>query len=973
MWTIETRTSWIETGHVLRSIKQEIEDLRWMVEKVQLNEQEETSKNEISGRLLEWLLYIDKNTESNNTTITDIIEQLRNKDLENINYDKLITELGSYSTELNETHLEKLSEIFDITRESREELWDLRETIDDLWIEPELVEEVKQVSEQFKTMKNELMSFKDSMWYQVAISMLPKWFVKSTVSWWEWRFDIVSFINSITSAFVPILAFIFPWFAPERLKNLVNSINGVWDWMSYKLKSNTELVWKIFEWEQFDDLRETLTEQWQWVVDQAWEVTEEKIAEMVENFRWFLPDFIRETFWKTMTDEQVNKVIENINLEERLKDKRNLVWIFKYWVNWKEIPEWEAPANYLLWVWESIIIPFELFWDISNELVDLDVIKWTDIVFQTVRSWVETAVDYSFRAISLFSSGMRVPLWQMDREMFFEKMSELYEKSPDEAKIILYTTLYRSWWPILWALWSVVEFAWKSIAYWLLDNRTLGDSFDAVKSWLSWNIYAHVRFINELKDSIPSVASDLWLDKTEVKLKQLYTLVDDMNINKRLVETFRSIDSVGGDFSKFGEQYQRMFWETDWINFSSFIDKDSVLQKINDRISWTGSFFDEIVRDWKAAIKWNFVWLNSLDYVLNWLWKNIRQINSYMSKVLMDDALIQWVSRIIWKARLAAEWLEIPYSVDRVKFKIDNVNDLREFGRNMSTLAKESPELLKSIVWKFPIIAIWALEFTWEDSPDSLWEVSKILVSLVPVVWPLIIMTDATYVDNFDTAWVTLWAALLTIDWVFAINAWRKWFWSFMRYMAQPVVDIAQLGWMIAKRWWYWYKMTSDWLRLAFTNPKGCYREIASFIENFIERRWIIMWRWKVAAIATWLLIIWGVWISYFSDEELPEEIKENINNPEELDKILRREWVNLDKEQKEKIIELSVMLRLWIQWWDDSGITWVDVTIHEDWSITADIQWDPDTEKWIENSALYMEQMADMKEMIDRLESIVS
>jgi hypothetical protein len=927
---------------IIYSMKKELDNIKGIIDSPMKTQDQISKMKKIAGSLN---IFIENDFSIDRSIFLPLIDKLKDWTINSSEFNHIYESISRFSWDLSDISIERLTDILELNKELRPEfrkLWAVVAT----WISqgPEIAKKVEELKKDFEPLKNKLLWFKSSnpWWSKAALLLLPKELWDAIKQ--EWISDM---FDQVWDMFANFLVMLFDWMAPEWLKDAVWKIHEWWDKIPENIRKDKDFMSKLFDKKDVKLLMEDKKDD----IDNVFE----KWVENVQiQYKKSLPDLVKKCFNKELKPEQIDKIVSKMNFKELLKDKKNIQWLIDKWFKWQSV-EW----NYFdAWV-EWVLLPFEVFWKMTNSLVDEKIIDRSDVSISAWKWIVDWVTNYAYNAVMLFGYGQQLVFWHVDSKTLTDKIIELYNKDPNKAKEIIGLLVYRTWWPFLNLLWTIAEYIWKAFVYTLFDNRSFGETVDIFKSWMRWNIEWHFKLLEDLWKSLPNELKPQHFDEALSILKRTISETEE---NSKLVKVFNIVRKNPNiwEFSEiFIKEYEKLYWtihDTWLINKLKWSKNIRELQALlTDKITALGSWLDKHFREPWAYFGGKFIWINSWSYVFNNIWNNIKEVNQQLIRVIKDDSFFNRISQQFAKPWLIASWMELMWWADRMKFKFRDVQEVEHFIENLKILGKESPSALKFIIWKSPIFIVWALSFESEDNMKNLKKLWLSLVELIPFVWPIALIKDATDFNDPKLFQAWFWVWLFALDWflltrVKSVN-------DFYKFFARPFIDIAEIAWSVPKIWWYMYKFSKDWFKLIEHNPRDFFRWMVEFIGI-----WLKTPKWKSVALAMLWLIWWIYWYNILSDEDIPEDIKKLAWDLPALEKYIKDWFKDLDQESKSQVIKMAIWTRLNISK-EDMRLIEVNYDLSKN-SYKINFRWKYD---WMEDSDIFKPHLLEIIKFIER------
>lgn len=637
-------------------------------------------------------------------------------------------------------------------------------------------------------------------------------------------------------------------------------------------------------------------------VEKGKELTQQEIQKAEVSFKNMIAKTVENINGKKITKEQIDRVFKKITIAENTE---NIKKIYRYLL-WKGQQLGEN-GNYTLSVLEGLSLPFTFGRQIFNTLVEEGIISFKDIVFEV---W-DGVIWYGLKWFKLFGVWASAVIWKISWKEMGEQLGVMYNKAPNQAKVVLASLIYRTQQnPIFNAMLNIAEQATYILTTALVDwpdkintlYKNVTDVYNNKISTALWNIDELLAHIPDSEGVVNTVK------KSVLEMKEISKLIEKkLPSNMKWADFKAFVESTGAKFDDLPK------WIKDLAKESGVIDKAKLRTTIATEIPWICGkanivkwqrwIFKTLMRD----TKWFFYWEANPYRVADEAAKYLDDIGKYYSKILGGGLWKSSISKLQLSRKLVG-WF---HNGEKAAFYARDVESAEDMIKQMKFLAKESPSTLKFLIGKTPLFLVWWMAFEKDGTPTEkmkslLWD----MMWLVPVVWPLMILIDSTYVGKVNVAQMTAWGVLLAADVYYLINAWVKsgsaWI---LKYVTQPVVDLYEVGkfWLDGfRRWWTLLKNT---VSLAWK-------------EWF--RAWL-KWVWKSLftgrrvgkmALAFWLVTTGYFTYEYFFWEKIDDETQAKLDeykkDPNKLDREVLAQWPSLDQEEKNDYLKAALLARGW-------------------------------------------------------------
>lgn len=862
----------------------------------------------------------------------------------------------------SKTELLKMKE--ELTRDKTS--WKLRELLEGKWVISLIWSKFEKAS---KTVKEILPSQKVSA--EQADKALDAVLETSKEVWWEAWEAVRKWVSATKEAIAStnlsnisekvwnVLKWVFEWF--QKLWNwLMNLFKGLFAFITWK---------------------EALKN---WVKDWAEKVKEKLSPENVELTKNQIKDTLLTTF--PDKEEYINKVLndkniltweklesiykklnawEKINLaflkeefreleiqkllnekSEEYLDKLHLSILKNIETKYNKSLDKEQAWKLREIVWKYLSINPENIENIEQRIVNENQVQIKDIapilsemwentvwfMLALVSEWIIDVSELAIDFVSKWADLIKISLWflWLSEVVNLEDIYKNIEDLDDEQKAILIGLLYRKWGLFLNILWTLTAWVSKLALETILPTNAWVDGIKlATDSLFKWNLKQVENFwkIEEaLKNTKHNTNWKEFLDEAIENLEKI----------KKNFITIELLKSSNWDIDKF---YKNLADFEARNNINLKIEKYDDFNKLKRNLAgnmsiWFATKHNLDIRD----IKNKALWFGINDAIQNF--------NSNIEKIANNQYRIA-----MWKLNLnplkkltdAIDISQVSKLWDSLMFEMRSKDDAKAFLKQMNELAKKSPDLIKWIFDKLPIIAVWWLAASWEEPFFE--SLQKEIPYLIPVVWPIMMVWNAwidwksfppKIIDPEVTA-IAWW--LITLDWYFLfkekglINKWK--------YIIKPLTDIYDIWkWSVevSQRLYKWIRV-SKWAETAW--------KILG--EGFLKAKNI---KWPALVKAIWLaaILAYSTYEIAFSDDEIEELADYTKDWKLDLDKIKsdRNKLSNENKLEIAKLILNEDTKRFWIE-----NLNWINLKIENneitinssnekiawDWIISSDFK----------------------------------
>ena len=878
--------------------------------------------------------------------IHDKIKSLEDKQT----FGDILLRLKDPERQINESDFDKITQIIEgiadgeLLKALQEKLIKTREQVQD-WklkltgLKQDIVEAVEKPIEKYeKKFTDWVDRYKAELTehpivWRIAIGMLPLWLRKlilKKVDGENWPDAIDEFVDNnpwLFSLNGRVWKLLFSFFASDKLKELKEEGEKLWKEIPENMR-NLELLDK--SWNLTNFFKEA----------KDWEKRKEDFDKAKEFFKSEILDYFKNKLGKT-----------------NLNEKKLLAYIDKFF---KE-HEWElmpfsskfvdALVNKKPWVKYGILeIGRDMFngaglmFEFIAGLLGEDTISYTDLAW----SFAKESCHYGVISLWLIKDEFSILSGKIDIEKLKDKLESV--RLNETEKMFLSYLIYRKWWILFDLLGNIAKMT-SHIALWpfVYAWRDMGQ---LRASWYIWtgNFQKQksiIEFFNkrlwspELLEANPRLDA---LSREFQKMNKYYDFMDFFSKHQdefekswKTLEAFLKEKNVSiFELSKefFKENHFKLVWSAENIKSirAAVSANVSVIWKeagnaTSDLLAWVGGFF-----------KW---WLSEKAVIENFA-ADISKMWKGLENLTRNDDVRNTVKNVFEKYRVSWYVWEAINDADNLFLRFETVDDLGKWVKEVKILARKSPEMLKFLIQKIPLISIaWIGAYDISKAstlPDKFMEAAKLIRSLVYFVWPVRLICDSNI--RFETrpdwkptikwdvwkfAW---WVALFGIETVYFLKtlAQKK---SLFRTWIAPVTETVEALWGLTRGAFLWSKFTVDTVRVASNIAKEewiikAFNHMWEEIK-FSERCTNFLGKFKNRKLAFALLLITfgGIYtldeMGTFDSKER-DAIKELAEKGEweNYQKEILKDWAQLSKGEKQDTIREIISLKLW--WW---GIEW--------------------------------------------------
>lgn len=560
---------------------------------------------------------------------------------------------------------------------------------------------------------------------------------------------------------------------------------------------------------------------------------------------------------------------------------------------------WASTVSFILWLVTENIISAS---DIALEVAD----KWLDVVKLSVWAlW----------------------LWKL---INIDDIYKDFEWLWDTEKAVLIWLLYRKGGIFLSLCWNITSWVSRLTLETLLPTNSWVDWFKILKDWFSAD--ANMKQVENFEKIEKALAWTSEIQEWTSIIKEVQKNVIDIKKNFITIEL---VEKSNGDVNKFYQLVSELESSTniklEIPKFNTFEELRSWLADNMSKSYATKHSFDS--RDLKNKYLW--FWLENAIQDMN---KQIESIAKNQARIVLwkiNFAPLKKLTDVIDLSKVSRLW-------DRLLFELRSKDDTKAFIKQINELAKQSPDLIKWIFDKLPIIAVWWLAATWDE--PFLENLQKEMPYLLPIAWPVLMIADS-WVEwsGFNPKFIkpeqTLVAwALLTLDWYFLLN--EKWLVNKWKYLVKPIKDIYEIWkWTVE----VWQKLYRWWSVLN-----------KELIVKAVEKTKAVKWKARLFAII-WMIWYWAFEVAFGEDSKLQSYFKDWKLDREKI----KQESKELTNEERSEIVKMAFLEELWeetVKWLEfkmnsdkSLEITSNNEKIKSDWVINNDIKENLNELLWID------------------------
>ncbi len=717
--------------------------------------------------------------------------------------------------------------------------------------------------------------------------------------------------KSIPHAWVPLT---IAW-ATAALEPIQETISAMKEWVQelltpiFTLLASIPIIWWIFKWlwELFglnlnivNKAKEVAGKMWDEIEELKLDFNDPKTKEeLINQLKVSIPkdiskrygiDFSKKPEKLKELNELITESYGKLNDDKLREFLEKVKDPFKNWIFVKDS----------FWVLSNIVLTsvFFTFWLVTRWIVDT-----YDIAFDFAEKWVNSIVltiNWIWQAFWVKKLISLENFWNMVNEM------------DAEAKEKSIALIYREWWlffSILWWLW-----------YW---SYKLLNSFltDTSANWFSMFANSMTNNYDKLIRDFAKIESALWENATKF---WWIPILNDARLKAEAVQNnyklLKVLNSSWYEKSKILEYFTKT---TDWKELAKKFDwLVKSIESIPDNMpkDWVSSKISELAKTevWKARInieKWewkNFKW----NFTRNQTWRLNEFYTSINDTLDMQQRLAsewKWWPAKLFKVFESQKLAHVSRNWDRLTFAFDNATNFKTW---IKELNQAWPDILRGVLGKLPIIAVWWMAITSEEPIKAL---KEDIWMIIPVIWPVMMIWWIWLDTEWKVTWIwdaTMWAALLTLDWYHLIKWGMKWV---LPYLIKPGVDVYEiLRWTTRFSWMTWKAIVS-----SSTSLWNIAKEAAEKLKVYK-----ITPKQKQAFAIAMIAMIWYIWYQQYTKDHLSEEeaykIAKDPNNKDKdiglvaiIETKLKEFWAQNSK------VEIN---------WKEIKISWIESDTLKNW-----------------------------------------
>jgi len=819
---------------------------------------------------------------------------------------------SDYLVQLDKTDLAEMKESIKEIRERKKELNSLKWSIGvktDIKKVTQLSEKAKKYVEQLKVFEKE-----HPYWTKALMMLIPKEILatffkteKDDDNFWKMgkvmetiaknnkkidTKEITQMLKQFKWWVTSILVFLFDWIAPKEMREfLANVKKDFWnlserDLLLVKSKLGGGVV----------NINTVVKESKEWI---EWE--KDKIQKILDSFVVKTQKTVKRFANKDISQQEARKLVEKMKIKELLEENTENVQSIYERMFWDPSKAKLENPNDLAAGLEIVSLPFRFFYRMVSVLHKEGYIKLSDILVY----FKDKSVDVVLWTLWLLWGTKSILSGEIPTDKLVANLKEMMNEDPSIGKEVLAIILYRHGWIVFSTIANLVEFMGKSVIYGLTwETNVIKNFVDLYK----WNVNEYVRVLKKLANEVPEA------DKWGV-LKNLIIEIEQMENAGNFLSIFNENRTKNPNMkvSELITEYENKFWKSFPFKADEFINEPITSRKFRAEVAKNISNIWKSTENtisklsaWLSSFKW-MAWEQAL---LKEYWEHMKSVSAYLGEMILNDNIF---SRLYSKYKNFEKFLKVAQFdelYNKGVFRFSSIEKANDFFKELWALAKESPTLVKNIIWKIPIISVvWFTAATTESKEEMV----KNMAFLFPLIWEGYMVYDAMYNWKEDLTQATLWSVLFATSSGYIIyQLTKKDFRKIWKFLLWPLPDIWEIITFLSKTWFTATKVAWDALKLI-KNWRFSIKELSKLIEfKFPKLHLKFSKLWKV-----WILLIiifWGLDLAFASDEWAKEEIekykKECGDNINCIDNKIRQDWFGLDNETKGQFLSLSVYLK---------------------------------------------------------------
>ncbi len=633
------------------------------------------------------------------------------------------------------------------------------------------------------------------------------------------------------------------------------------------------------------------------------ETAEKKAVEMTTYLKEQLPAFVQEMTGKIITKQQIDSIISKLRLKEQFADVNSGMSQLRNHLAGKE-----GKGHFWSILLSSVTLPMSVGMQLTGALVEEGVMTYGQVVWEMG----EFGLRLGAKNIWLLGDSVRGLTWQVPLSKVGEAAREAYKWLPTHSERIIYRLIYSSKNNlILKALSEISALSTKALI------RTAVESTEDIKklSMIGKNHVGQfkeaIKPLEELVNILPQNGTSGFVQDAIKKMKIMHQELSTLTQGLEIAQQAPKQLPAGQTLWQYVAEQLKIKWITQCHALTA-IESSKDLKSMQKGL---GNAMKTITANGIAKIGWidHFKALNifsSHGLQMRSLIDFQKQIKGQCQLIetrLASPGLAKMPKRMLNALALWSSTLDAIDAWNKVKFAFNNLWEAKACILELKSLAKSSPDAIKALVGKIPIIAIGWLSLSKNQDKklmEQVAEVSKDLMSLVPIIWPVYtIYCDSGFEEGkkLDTTSVGLSIGMIWYDF-YALLKNPKDRKSLMKFFTSPLTDIADLAKMWAQGIYRGFKTTALFTKALVMQPKELAKELLK------PRR---LGKAAALALIAWWLYEWYEYLFDTSDAEVQKLLTTYKNDRKWAEKHLKETWKTMGESQQADLIQTALMLRM--------------------------------------------------------------
>ncbi len=887
------------------------------VDYVKFLEKKENLSEDDRQKLIVWLKVLEDVLDwEEKLVLQNLIQQLENKNNLSIEQfrkiDTIVSDFKKRNIELNRAELLKLKEVVENTRWFKKDLIRLRQNIS---LTSEKLERLQDLKTKLIDYIKKYHNFqkKYPIWSKVVLKFLPPsvlWLFLSRqesndeyITWfWKVIWEIKKFFENIV---IFIYSLFFDLFAPKEVKQWLTQVRQYFNNLSQEdISLLKDLLQKD---ERYTDILKYFNKEDWWL-----ETDNLFFKENIEQYK----EVLINTLMKKLT------FLLNITSKEdknKLKD-----WLEQRWQYIKQrgkplkqdflekLSEWKLDELSISDIFEGIWLGVVSVYKLTTILCKKWLITPWQIIIKTSKSVVEWSYQIVLESISFFPKVFWYVLfnwWSLKDLYDFVDLNKLSE----EEKTLFLVGIYRF---LISDIWDILSHIGAAPFYLLSSAASIGEDVTKFKLFtesLRFNqIEKQLKVLSEIENKLLGLPLQQWWI-----YKHILTAL--LEYKKWIAVSWAYHNAK--DYSQFKKLLENIGYSTD-RDIVHNIFEEIKKSKLENSFKWdevrhiVGKYIDKLSAGIKRIDDDFWRWFKELIYQKLWpyFWKT--NLFKFSISTLADslrfnaDIIEAWEISKFWQKRkskfkFSYETTNLTDIRDVVHFQ-GNLNDLKDFFKDLKIIAKESPQLARYI---FRTMPIWIVSSDIIDAFkkwEGVEEIVKVLTMFIPFVGPVVFLGEDIIKTNGEISLTKAGVAGVWISldaWYFLRNV-RK-FDDILRYSFQPIEDIVK---WVSTGVLYWYRII--WGRIVSMNSSlwKVWPEVQKFIEFF--KRWRVKKAFRYAVAILLMFLTAKEWIELFGkyvvwkEAKLLQDLARLSKQGERaVNEYIFKNWNSFSKEERESLI----------------------------------------------------------------------